>query len=61
VRWSLVDAAERRTLLMRKSSFSEPIGSDGYEATVASMSRLVGALSREIAEALRDVSVTAED
>jgi hypothetical protein len=38
---------------MRKSGFNEPIASDGYEATVASMSRLVGALSREIAEAIR--------
>ncbi len=61
VRWSLVDAAERRTLLMRKSTFSEPIASDGYEASVASMSRLVGALSREIAEAIRDISVAAGD
>jgi uncharacterized lipoprotein YmbA len=61
VRWSIVDAAERRTLLMRKSKFSDPIASEGYEATVASMSRLVGALSREIAEAIREVSVTAGD
>jgi uncharacterized lipoprotein YmbA len=59
VRWSIVDAAERRTLLMRKSTFSEPIDSDGYEATVASMSRAVAALSREIAEALRDISMAA--
>jgi uncharacterized lipoprotein YmbA len=61
VRWSIVDGVQRRTLLMRKSIFSEPITSEGYEATVASMSRLVGALSREIAEAIREISVTAGD
>jgi uncharacterized lipoprotein YmbA len=61
VRWSIVDGAQRKILRMRKSNFSEPIGSNSYEATVASMSRLVGALSREIAEAIREVSVTAGD
>jgi uncharacterized lipoprotein YmbA len=61
VRWSIVDAAERRTLVVRKSTFSDAIGSEGYEATVASMSRLAGALSREIAEAIRDISVAAAD
>jgi hypothetical protein len=60
-RWSIVDAGKRETLLMRKSSFSEPIASDGYQATIASMSRAVAALSREIAEAIRDVSATAGD
>jgi len=60
-RWSIVDAGKRETLLMRKSSFTEPIASNGYEATVESMSRAVAALSREIAEAIRDVSATAGD
>jgi uncharacterized lipoprotein YmbA len=60
VRWSLIDAAERRALLMRKSTFSEAVDADDYEDTVASMSRLVGALSREIAEAIRNVSMPPE-
>jgi uncharacterized lipoprotein YmbA len=60
-RWSIVDGAERKILRARKSTFSEPIASESYEATVASMSRLLGALSREIAEAIRDVSVTARN
>ena len=55
-RWSIIDGIDREILRMRKSSFSEPIDADGYEATVASMSRVVGALSREIAEAIRDLS-----
>jgi uncharacterized lipoprotein YmbA len=58
VRWSIVGGPERKILRVRQSTFSEPIGSEGYEATVASMSRLVGALSREIAETIREVSVT---
>ncbi len=60
-RWSIVDTGKRETLLMRKSIFSEPIASNGYEATVESMSRAVAALSREIAEAIRNVSATAGD
>jgi uncharacterized lipoprotein YmbA len=55
-RWSIVDAADRKILRVRKSSFSEPIADGGYEATVASMSRAVAALSREIAGAIRDLS-----
>ena len=55
-RWSIVDSADRKILRMRKSSFSEPIADGGYQATVASMSRAVAALSREIAGAIRDLS-----
>jgi uncharacterized lipoprotein YmbA len=55
-RWSIVDGASREALLVRKSSFREPIADGGYEATVASMSRAVAALSREIAGAVRDLS-----
>jgi uncharacterized lipoprotein YmbA len=58
VRWSIVDGADRKILRVRKSTFSEPIASEGYEGTVASMSRLAGALSREIAEAIRNVSAS---
>jgi hypothetical protein len=55
-RWTIVAGTDRKILLMRKSTFSEPIAPDGYEATVASMSRLVGALSREIAAEIGDLS-----
>jgi uncharacterized lipoprotein YmbA len=60
-RWSIVEGAERKFLEVRKSNLREPIDDDGYQATVASMSRLVGALSLEIAEAIRDVSVSGGD
>jgi uncharacterized lipoprotein YmbA len=55
-RWSIVDGADRKILRMRKSSFSEPVAEESYETRVASMSRAVGALSREIAGAIRDLS-----
>jgi uncharacterized lipoprotein YmbA len=55
-RWSIVEGTDRKILRVRKSSFSEPIAPDGYEATVASMSRVVGTLSRQIAEAIREIS-----
>ena len=55
-RWSIVDGASREALLVRKSSFREPIADGGYQAAVASMSRAVATLSREIAGAIRDLS-----
>jgi uncharacterized lipoprotein YmbA len=60
-RWSIIDGAEREILRVRKSAFREPVDSGGYQATVGSMSRLVGALSLEIAEAIRDLSVSGGD
>ena len=55
-RWSVVEGTGRKTLRVRKSNFSEPIDADGYEATVASMSQLIAALSREVAAEIRDLS-----
>ena len=57
-RWSIIDGGKQGTLRMRKSIFSEPIASEGYEATVESMSRAVASLSREIAEAIHEVSAS---
>jgi hypothetical protein len=53
---SIVDGADRKIPRSRKPSFSEPISNEGYEATVASMSRAAAALSREVATAIRDLS-----
>ena len=55
-RWSIVDGASREALLVRKSSFTEPIASGGYEATIASMSRALEALSRELAREIQGLS-----
>ncbi len=53
---SVIDGADRKILRSRKPSFSESIADDGYEITVASRSRAVAALSREIATAIRGLS-----
>ena len=53
-RWSIFGGENRALLITGKSSLREPAGGD-YEALVAAESRLVGALSRDIAGALRTV------
>jgi uncharacterized lipoprotein YmbA len=50
-RWSILRRADKQTKGGR-SSHSEPAG-DGYAALVAAQSRLIAALSRDIATALR--------
>ena len=52
--WSIF-GGENKALTAGKSSLSEPAGGD-YETLVAAQSRLVGALSRDIAGALRSIS-----
>ena len=54
-RWSIFGGEKKALLTTGKSSLSEPAGGD-YEALVAAESRLVGALSRDIAGALRSLS-----
>ena len=54
-RWRILDK-DGRELLMTTSSVSEQISGQDYEATVASMSRTLGSLSRAIAAALEDVA-----
>jgi len=53
-RWSIFGGEKKGLLTTGKSSLREPAGGD-YEALVAAESRLVGALSRDIAAALRTV------
>ena len=54
-RWSIFGGENKALLTTGKSSLSESAGGD-YEALVAAESRLVGALSRDIAGALRSIS-----
>lgn len=53
VRWGLMDPESKKLLVAKRSSFKEPTGAATYQALVAAQSRTVGALSREIAEAIR--------
>ncbi len=52
-RWALLGKIGRKLLVMKKSSFREPIKGKSHEATVAAMSRALGNLSRDIAEAMK--------
>ena len=54
-RWSLSGEEGREVLPARESNFTEPTGGEGYEALVSAQSRALGALSREIAQAIRPV------
>ena len=51
-RWRLLDPTGRE-LLVRRSTVREPAGGGDHAALVAAMSRALGALSRELADAVR--------
>ena len=56
-RWRIL-GSDGQELALRRSSLSETTGGPGYDAIVAAMSRVLGAMSREIAGAVQEVSRT---
>ena len=54
-RWTLIDRREKNALITGRSTFSEPAGGT-YETMAAAHSRLVTALGRDIAAAVRQVA-----
>jgi uncharacterized lipoprotein YmbA len=52
-RWSLLDQEGRRVLLTRRSAYQIPVTGADYPAIVEAQSRLLAALSDEIAETVR--------
>jgi hypothetical protein len=52
-RWSIVEGEDKNLLWIKRSSYSKSVDGSGYTAFVAAQSRLVDALSREIAETIR--------
>ena len=56
VRWTVLGDDGEKVLQKKKSSLSEPTDGQGYEALVSAESRLVTALSREIAAAINAVA-----
>jgi len=42
--------------VMKKSSFTEPVGAQNYDALAAAMSRTVAHLSRDIATAITTIA-----
>jgi uncharacterized lipoprotein YmbA len=55
-RWTILGDNRAKVLQKNKSSFSEPTDGKSYEALVSAESRLVTALSREIAAAINAVA-----
>jgi uncharacterized lipoprotein YmbA len=52
--WTLGGSPDKKELLaIKRGSYKEPTGGEGYEAYVSAQSRNVGALSRDIAEAIK--------
>jgi uncharacterized lipoprotein YmbA len=54
-RWTIFGGPEKKLLKMKRSSIREPVTGADYAALVAAQSRAVGQLSREIAEAIKEV------
>ena len=53
-RWRIL-GGDGKELALRRSTVTEVVGAPGYGAMVAAMSRALGALSRDIATAIRDL------
>jgi len=59
-RWAIFRENDRKMLLTRQSSFSEPLSSQGYKALVSAQSRAIADLSREIAEAIKEYAFSVD-
>jgi len=51
--WMVFSGDRKRMLLAKKSTFTEAVGGHDYKSFVSAQSRVLGHLSREIAEAIR--------
>jgi uncharacterized lipoprotein YmbA len=60
-RWAIFGEDDRKMILSRKSSFSEPVNGQNYEAFVSAQSRAVAGLSYEIAEAIKKILPQADN
>ncbi len=59
-RWAIFRENDKKMLLTRKSSYSEPLSSQNYKALVSAQSRTIADLSREIAEAIKEYAFSGE-
>jgi uncharacterized lipoprotein YmbA len=55
VQWSVVGKRGKRVLLLKRSTFVEPIREASFAALVSAESRALDNLSREMASAIRDL------
>jgi len=56
-RWTIYEKGDNTLLLTKKSRFSQPASGPGYDALAAAYSRIVGALSREMANTIQVLSL----
>jgi hypothetical protein len=56
--WAIFREKDRKMLLIRQSSFSRILNSQGYQALVSAQSGAIADLSREIAEAIKTYAFT---
>ncbi len=54
--WRIVGKNGKDAIVIEKSSFSEPVGAQNYEALAAALSRMVAALSRDIATTITTIA-----
>ncbi len=55
-RWIIFGEQDKKALLIRKSTISEPTDAQGYEALVSAQGRALARLSQKIAAAIKTVS-----
>ena len=55
-RWSILDGENKKVLAMHRSLINEPSGAPSYKAMVEAQSRALAKLSREIADAIKEIS-----
>ena len=55
ITWTITAREAREILLVHKSSIKEPVQGEDYDAFVAAKSRILGTLSRQIAQGIKKV------
>jgi len=53
--WSILKSSNKSILFSKKSQYTESVGGTGYSALVAAQSRMIGAFSHDIAEAIKSL------
>jgi len=55
VTWAIIGRETRKILLVRKSLIKEPVQGEDYDTFVAAKSRILGTLSRQIAQGIKEI------
>jgi hypothetical protein len=55
-RWVILDKNRKKMLFEKHTVLSQPTGNDGMEALIAAQSRTLADLSRDIAEAIKELA-----